>query len=73
MFLALVSHFKLTGRVIGKSSLVGDKNSRILAAVRRWNLLQRITIHTIGLGEGISKRFLKKLATQNGGQFVHEL
>ena len=57
----------------GGGALVTDSNARILATVRRWNLFQRITIHTVGLGQGISKKFLTRLATENNGLFVHEL
>lgn len=54
--------------VSGKS----DKTQRILAAVARWNLLDRVTIHVIGLGDSVPKTFLRKLASHNGGRFVHE-
>jgi hypothetical protein len=52
--------------------LAQDNRDAILAAVDRWNLLNRVVIHTIGMGEDLPKGFLKKLAKQNGGRFVHE-
>ncbi len=50
-----------------------DKFPKILAAVKRWNLLRRVVIHTIGMGDGIPEKWLKRLAAENGGKFVHEL
>ena len=44
---------------------------RILAAVRRWNALGRVTIHTIGVGNDLNKPFLERLAKDNGGTFLH--
>ena len=46
--------------------------------MRRWNPLQRLVIHTIGLGIGRGPRarstkvsqFMQRLAAQNGGRFV---
>jgi len=43
--------------------------SRVLVAVREWNALQRIAIHTIGIGKQHSAAFLKQLAEDNGGQY----
>lgn len=42
----------------------------ILSAVVNWNSVRKIKIHTIGLGEDCDKEFMKKLAEQNGGQFI---
>ena len=49
-----------------------DDKRRIRAEVRRQNLLGRVVIHTIGLGEPLPKKFLRALAEENGGRFVHE-
>jgi len=49
-----------------------DKFPKILEAVKRWNLLRRVVVHTIGLGDGIPKKWLKRLAADNGGKFVLE-
>ncbi len=46
-----------------------DQGDRILAAVRRWNPLGRVTIHTIGIGAGLDEQFLAALAAENGGEF----
>jgi len=46
--------------------------SKIIAAVKRWNLLRRVVVNTIGLGDGIPQGSLKRLAAENGGKFVHE-
>jgi len=43
---------------------------QILTKVSEWNSAKRVKIHTIGLGEDCNKEFMKKLADQNGGQFV---
>jgi len=42
----------------------------ILDAVSKWNSAKKVKIHTIGLGEDCDKEFMKKLAEQNGGQFI---
>jgi hypothetical protein len=44
----------------------------ILDAVRRWNALDRVVVHTIGLGDGVGDWFLQGLAQQNGGTYVRE-
>ena len=49
-----------------------DSKPRILAAVDRWNLLDQVRIHVIGVGDSIPRKFLRDLATRNGGKFVHE-
>jgi len=51
--------------------LVNDGFKRIRREVRRWNLLDRVVVHTIGLGAPLPKKFLEKLASDNGGQFTH--
>jgi len=68
---AVETLFLLTdGRPIaaGKS----DKGSAILRAARRFNLRRHVVIHTIGLGNDVPKGFLKNLAADHGGRFVHE-
>jgi Mg-chelatase subunit ChlD len=42
----------------------------ILEAVANWNSAQKVKINTIGLGEDCDKEFMKKLASENGGQFI---
>lgn len=49
-----------------------DSFDKILAGVRRWNLNRRVAIHTIGLGDNIPTKKLRRCAEQNGGKFVHE-
>ena len=46
-----------------------DSTEKILTAVQAWNPLQRITIHTIGIGNSLNVPFLQQLASQNGGEF----
>jgi len=48
--------------------LTDDKPDRILRAVRHWNRLKRMKIHTIGL-KGHSASFMRALATENGGTY----
>ena len=49
-----------------------DDTEKILRAVRHWNPLKRVTIHTIAIGsENLDVRFLKRLAAENGGVFQH--
>lgn len=67
---------------LDKAGIRQDDADRILAAVRRWNALGRITIHSVALGlqNRNSDRnkngrlwppiFLKKLAEQNGGRAI---
>ncbi len=52
--------------------LSGDVPDEILSAVRRWNPLRRIRIHTVGLGIRGPKAngFLRQLAKENGGTYV---
>jgi hypothetical protein len=42
----------------------------ILEALTKWNSAKKITINTIGLGEDCDKDFMKKMASQNSGQFI---
>ena len=49
-----------------------DKQGAILSAARRFNLRGHLVIHTVGLGSDIPKGFLKSLAKEHGGTFVHE-
>ncbi len=46
-----------------------DDPERILRAVREWNRLGRIRIHTIGL-KGHSADFMSRLARENGGTYT---
>jgi uncharacterized protein YegL len=47
------------------------KPDEILAAVRGWNRLTRITIHCVGVGDECDVKFLEQLAKESGGTFVH--
>jgi len=49
-----------------------DDPERILQAAREWNSLQRVTIHTIGIGKGLKFTFLMKLAEEHHGEFTHK-
>ncbi len=49
-----------------------DDANLILAAVREWNSLGRITIHCIGIGEGLKFSFLEQLAQEHQGTFVQK-
>lgn len=46
-----------------------DSTEKIIEAVRDWNALKRITIHTIGIGKGVNAGFLETLASENNGEF----
>ncbi len=46
-----------------------DSTEKIIAGVRSWNVLKRITIHCIGIGKGLNEPFLSQLASENGGEF----
>lgn len=46
-----------------------DSTEKILTSVRAWNPLRRVTIHTIGIGNGLNEPFLAQLARENGGEF----
>jgi len=41
-----------------------------LQAVRSWNALRRVTIHTVGIGREHGAGFLRALAEQNGGRYL---
>ena len=42
---------------------------RTLAAVKEWNALKRIAVHTIGIGRDHNRTFLQRLAEENDGQY----
>lgn len=42
----------------------------ILKEVKRMNATRKLTIHTIGVGEGHNAPLLQTLAAQNGGQYI---
>jgi hypothetical protein len=42
---------------------------RTLQAVREWNALRRVAIHTIGIGAEHNSALLRQLATENGGTY----
>ncbi len=46
-----------------------DSTEKILEAVRGWNPLKRVTIHTIGIGGELNDKFLGQLASDNGGEY----
>ena len=46
-----------------------DSTDKILEGVRAWNPVKRVTIHTIGIGNGLNDSFLRTLAEENGGEF----
>ncbi len=46
-----------------------DDWEKIIKAVREWNRLKRITIHTIGIGDH-NAAFMSTLAMENGGTYV---
>ena len=54
-----------------KNALEADDRTRIRRMLDRLNLLDRVVVHTIGLGQGIPAAFLKKLAEDQGGRAVH--
>ncbi len=43
----------------------------IVSKIKEMNRTRKITIHTIAVGEAIREDFMKALAEQNGGTFVH--
>jgi hypothetical protein len=55
-----------------RRSIVFDSTDAILAATRRWNLLGRVVIHTIALGDETGEELMRGLAGENGGRFVQE-
>jgi Mg-chelatase subunit ChlD len=46
-----------------------DSTEKIIAAVRKWNSLKTVVVHCIGIGRGVNTRFMRQLATENGGEF----
>jgi hypothetical protein len=46
------------------------ETDRVLEAAREWNPAGRVTIHCIGVGDTIDRRFLERLAKENGGRCV---
>jgi hypothetical protein len=48
-----------------------QKAKEILEEVGRINKLSRISIHCVGLGRALNAPFLQRLASENGGEFVH--
>ncbi len=38
--------------------------------IRKMNRERKLTIHTIGVGENVAEGFLKKLASENGGEYL---
>ncbi len=56
------------GSPTGPNGKVEDP-ARTLQAVREWNALQRVAIHTIGIGRSHNAIFLRALAEQNGGEY----
>ena len=46
-----------------------DSTEKILAGVRQWNPLKRVTIHCIAIGKDLNAKFLRELAAENGGEF----
>ena len=47
-----------------------DLPENIVAAVRQWNPMGRVVIHTIGIGKNMDEGFLRRLAEQNGGTYT---
>ncbi|MEQ8763353.1 MAG: VWA domain-containing protein [Planctomycetota bacterium] len=48
-----------------------DSTDRIMESVRRWNPYKSVVIHTVGLGQHLKLEFLRDLAQENNGIFVH--
>ena len=48
-----------------------DDPQKVLTAVKQWNPLKRVAVHTIGIGDGLNTNFLLALAKQNNGVFRH--
>jgi HEAT repeat protein len=61
--------FLLTDGSPTKTDGKPDSTEKILEAVRIWNPLQRVTLHTIGIGKELNEPFLRQLAQENGGQY----
>jgi hypothetical protein len=56
----------------GPGGVEFDSNEAILAAVERWDLFDRVVVHTIGVGGDINRALLEALAQAHGGRFVQE-
>lgn len=61
--------FLLSDGAPTNEDLSDDDPARILRAVREWNRLGRVKIHTVGL-KGHSADFMSRLATENGGTYT---
>jgi HEAT repeats/von Willebrand factor type A domain len=61
--------FLLSDGAPTNQDLSDDDSERILRAVRKWNSLKRMKIHTIGL-KGHSVDFMSRLAAENGGEYI---
>jgi hypothetical protein len=46
-----------------------DDPETVLAAIRVWNAMKRVTIHTIAIGGNLNFKFMQQLAAENGGEF----
>ncbi len=49
-----------------------DDKGRIVRAVKRWNALQQVRLHVIGLGNDVPRQFLKTLASDHSGTLILE-
>lgn len=56
----------------GPGGIEYDSDEAILAAVERWDLFDRVVVHTIGVGGDINRGLLESLAREHGGRFVQE-
>jgi HEAT repeats/von Willebrand factor type A domain len=54
-----------------KNSLESENRERVRRTLHRLNLMDRVVVHTIGLGQGIPAKFLSDLARDHGGRSVH--
>lgn len=61
--------FLLTDGSPTKATGEPDSTETILTAARLWNPLQRVTLHTIGIGPELNDAFLAELARQHGGEY----
>lgn len=61
--------FLLTDGSPTRSDGKPDSTDKVIEAVRGWNPLKRVTIHTIGIGGEINDSFLGQLASENGGEY----
>ena len=56
------------GSPTGADGKIEDPD-RTLQAVRSWNAMRRVAIHTIGIGREHNSTFLERLALENGGRY----